>query len=880
METPHSKVAKFGTTDLDPYVVLIVLASFLLAIVAYLVRATATPSIVCGSLSLTALGAAASLQMTRGRSLVGSLAAGQLGPWFATSAAIVFGIASLIWVAPPAPFGSLISTDSVRSAMVVVAGALVCFTVGYSFAPKRPITDAGKWVRRLVVTDRSDSPAQQKAWLLAGFSLAAYLGEIAIGRFGYLSNPVADVSSGNPLSQLLFVVGNFSVLAVALSANDYARKRGRNRLVSFLALLTLQSIVGAFSASKEVIALGFVAALFGYVGGSRRVPIVWLAVAFLTFVFLVVPLTTTYRSEVLTGGSRLSPIQVVEAISARGLTFFLPTSGGSPATQTLQRISRIGDVAIIVQRTKSTDINYRPVTELLEAPLYGLVPRILWPGKPVIATGYEFSQQYYGTPPSQYTSAAITPEGDLWRHGGWLVLVVGMLLFGAGVRLLDSASAGLDNAPLRLMLVLTFFPMIVKHEADAIYILASIPSLLVGVAIASRLAVWSPGARRDSSRAGSTTPHVVIAVNQPIQHFSASFRCAALSQRLRLSVLYWGDNSNGVFDPEFNRHVSWDVDMLSGYSWGRASGSNLFTRASSFIRSLEALDPDVVVSFGWASPAARSAVAWCLIRRRPLFFYGDTSWQDSQSGLKPWIRRFVLRAAFHSAAGALSSGTFNREFYIYHGMHPRKVVDGVYPIDVASYTAARDVPRAAPRKLIIGFGGKLIARKGVDELLRALAKISDDDSWQARIIGDGEERERLVSLSQALGIEARVEFRGFRNTSEMPVELAACDIVVVPSKHDNRGMVAAEAMAAGAAVIVSSATGVWGRGDLVQDGITGRVYRSGDPRQLADIMVNLLHSPAELAALQDEGAKVALRHGPDYFTRALEQAAANAGRHD
>ena len=385
----------------------------------------------------------------------------------------------------------------------------------------------------------------------------------------------------------------------------------------------------------------------------------------------------------------------------------------------------------------------------------------------------------------------------------------------------------------------------------------------------------------DDARHVSTeaVPHVVIAVNQPIQHFSASFRAASQSARLRLSVNYWEDTAGGQFDPEFGRHVTWDADLLSGYHSVNAHGAGSASRALSFLRSMRSLVPDLVVCFGWASAAARLTIPWCLLTRTPFLFYGDTSWQHDSTGFRAWLRHRMLRVAFRLASGALSSGAFNREFYIRLGMHPARIFDSVYPIDVDSYAAARHThPHRG--QIMIGFAGKLIARKGVDELLRALAVLSDDSSWNARIIGEGEERESLVELSLALGISSRVEFRGFRNASEMPAELAECDIVVVPSTRDNRGMIAAEAMAAGAAVIVSSNTGVWGRGDLIQEGRTGRVYRSGDHAELASVLGQLLGDAGLRESLRREGALRAAEHGPDAFRTALELATATIRRRD
>jgi hypothetical protein len=541
-------------TDLPT--LLIFIAGLLVALVAFLSGRSIVVQIVCGSVSLTLVGLAAALQMADRERFLDSLFSGQLGPWFGASFAVVFGLASLGWASPPTGGATLISRESVLRAMVVVAVAIGCFTIGYGVARHRLGRGRVTWLQRLIFTESPVRDGQRTAWLLFGIAIVADLGQIAIGRFGYLSNPATAVTSGNPFSQVLFIFGTFSIFAVALSANDYVRHHGAQRLASFAIILVAHSFIGLFSGEKEVVALGFLAAILGYAASSRRPPIAGALAATLMFTFVVVPLTTTYRSQVAVGNTRLSPVQAFQMASHRSADFLIsarravvrslsptpaqvtpapaspaPSSAISPsplvgspapsppapptlaptpsaattptiatptppnaaqstqasATQTGQRISRIGDVAIIVQRTTPSDIAYRPVTELLEAPLLGLVPRAVWPGKPVLATGYQFSRQYYRLAPSQYTSSAITPEGDLWRHGGWLVLIAGMLLFGAGVRILDATIGDLRTAPVHVLLVLSFFPLIVKHETDAVSLLASVPSVLFGVVIAARL---------------------------------------------------------------------------------------------------------------------------------------------------------------------------------------------------------------------------------------------------------------------------------------------------------------------------------------------------------------------------------------------------------
>jgi glycosyltransferase involved in cell wall biosynthesis len=268
---------------------------------------------------------------------------------------------------------------------------------------------------------------------------------------------------------------------------------------------------------------------------------------------------------------------------------------------------------------------------------------------------------------------------------------------------------------------------------------------------------------------------------------------------------------------------------------------------------------------------------YCLLARTRLLMYGDTTWQHSTSGRHRMARSAALSLLLRLCAGAVSTGTFNREFYIRHGMNPRRIWPGVCPADTELFGAARARRRglagAGGGELRISFAGKLIARKGVDELLRAAALLPPARAWSVTVVGDGPLLPGLRALVAELGLGDRVTFRGFANTTEMPELLAGFDVVVVPSRLDMRVLVTIEAMAAGAAVIVSDATAVWGPGDLIEDGVTGLVYRSGEPAMLARQLGRLLDDPALLDRLQRGGAERSARFGPAAFARTMRDAA-------
>jgi hypothetical protein len=146
-------------------------------------------------------------------------------------------------------------------------------------------------------------------------------------------------------------------------------------------------------------------------------------------------------------------------------------------TYLFQRIREIDSPAIILQRTPS-QIAFSSPSQLIEAPLADLVPRAIWHGKPILATGYKFSQQYYGLPSTVYTSSAVTPVGDLYRHGGWIPVIAGMFLLGCGVRPLDDVIDVRTN-PHAVFLVLLLFPSLVQGENDWVTLLASIPGTML-----------------------------------------------------------------------------------------------------------------------------------------------------------------------------------------------------------------------------------------------------------------------------------------------------------------------------------------------------------------------------------------------------------------
>ena len=98
--------------------------------------------------------------------------------------------------------------------------------------------------------------------------------------------------------------------------------------------------------------------------------------------------------------------------------------------------------------------------------------------------------------------------------------------------------------------------------------------------------------------------------------------------------------------------------------------------------------------------------------------------------------------------------------------------------------------------------GRLTRLKAVDVALNALAGLKGY-SWTLDVLGEGDERGNLESLSSKLGISERVKFHGDKSKSEVSKFMAQSSCILFTSKSEGAGLVVYEALNAGLPVIAS-----------------------------------------------------------------------------
>ncbi len=146
-----------------------------------------------------------------------------------------------------------------------------------------------------------------------------------------------------------------------------------------------------------------------------------------------------------------------------------------------------------------------------------------------------------------------------------------------------------------------------------------------------------------------------------------------------------------------------------------------------------------------------------------------------------------------------------------------------------------------PGKRRILFVGRFDVQKGVDVLLRACVNLKD--RVFACIVGDS-----VVDHLAHYANADNVRLLGWLTAPQIEAYYRSADAVVIPSRWEGFGLVAAEAMRAGLPVIASN---VGGLKEIVDDGVTGVLIPADDDKALTDVLRDL--SDAQLRAMGRAG---------------------------
>jgi glycosyltransferase involved in cell wall biosynthesis len=177
---------------------------------------------------------------------------------------------------------------------------------------------------------------------------------------------------------------------------------------------------------------------------------------------------------------------------------------------------------------------------------------------------------------------------------------------------------------------------------------------------------------------------------------------------------------------------------------------------------------------------------------------------------------------------------------------PRELIKIIHnPVGVPRIRAlAEQVPDepwlSAPDSPPVVLGvGRLVPAKDFATLLHAFALLRRRLHARLLLLGEGPERENLLALAKAFGIEADVKLVG--HVANPFSYMARARVLASSSRYEGLANVLREALACGCPVIATDCP--HGSADALENGALGRLVPIGDPGALADALEATIRSP-------------------------------------
>lgn len=133
-------------------------------------------------------------------------------------------------------------------------------------------------------------------------------------------------------------------------------------------------------------------------------------------------------------------------------------------------------------------------------------------------------------------------------------------------------------------------------------------------------------------------------------------------------------------------------------------------------------------------------------------------------------------------------------------------------------------------RFVMATVGRLVARKGLEDLIRVVHELQDPRDL-VLVIGEGPAREPLEALVRELGVENKVMFRGRVSEKDKWGLLGISDLYVSTTLHEGFGLVFLEAMHSGLPVVCYDRGG---QTDFLEDGKTGLLVPHGKTDAFVD----------------------------------------------
>ncbi|MCC7136107.1 MAG: glycosyltransferase, exosortase A system-associated [Nitrosomonas sp.] len=272
------------------------------------------------------------------------------------------------------------------------------------------------------------------------------------------------------------------------------------------------------------------------------------------------------------------------------------------------------------------------------------------------------------------------------------------------------------------------------------------------------------------------------------------------------------------------------------------------------------------------SPSLNGIAALRVARKLkiPLVYEVRAFWEDAavdhgtstEWGIRYRLTRALENYAMHHADAITTICEGLRGDIISRKIAPEKVTVIPNAVDLENFEMIQSTDGELRNSLgltnrqVVGFIGSFYAYEGLTVLLQALPwMLADNPDMRLLLVGGGPQEAELRQLANELKIADKVVFTGRVPHEQVQRYYSIIDVLVYPRLSMRltdlvTPLKPLEAMAQGKLLAASD---VGGHRELIRDGHNGVLFKTNDPRSLAEKVNALLQAPARWPALRQAG---------------------------
>jgi glycosyltransferase involved in cell wall biosynthesis len=347
---------------------------------------------------------------------------------------------------------------------------------------------------------------------------------------------------------------------------------------------------------------------------------------------------------------------------------------------------------------------------------------------------------------------------------------------------------------------------------------------------------------------------IIFINSHPIQYFAPMYKYLN-EHGVKTKAWYCSDESiKGGMDKQFGVDVKWDIPLLEGYeshffknqSWKPSHFNGFFGLINwGMVRELSRTTKSVIIVHGWHYFSLLYILLFGNKKGHVICLRCDVplNQERRKKGVKQNFKNlFLKKILFPRIQYFLYVGNQNKLFYKSLGVGEDRLISCPYAVDNDRFrrdnisfgvvkNSIKEQLNIPKNDKIILFTAKYIDKKKPLDLLKAFHNLNMKDVWLL-MVGEGELRGEMEAYITQNEME-KVVLTGFVNQTKISEYYAISDVFAMTSfVGENWGLSVNEAMNFNLPLVISDFTGC--ADDLVEDGVNGYIFKTGDINQLTE----------------------------------------------